>query len=102
MKKVLILSTLLVSMSSFATDCTSVDEAINKYRIGFIDQMELSEVIDCNLNEVTTLKTLCNTKVGLKKDQLMTAVKMYDVGMITKEELDQVKVDLEASRDNCK
>lgn len=64
---------------------------IAKFKVGAVDQLTLNEAIDCNLTMATTSRELCNTKKGLKQDQLKIKTRMFDVGLITAEELELAK-----------
>lgn len=90
---------LLASTSIFAQKCESVDQMIAKFKVGVVDQLALNEAVDCNLEIATTSREFCNTKKGLKQDQLKIKSRMFDVGLITSEELELAKQDLlDASR----
>lgn len=101
MKTVFLALSVLVSVSSFASHCESVDLMFKKYDVGLVSELDLADTINCNLQKVTTAKTLCNTKIGLKRDQVDGKIRMYNVGLITRSELDRAQDDLIEAINSC-
>jgi len=102
MMKKLVLIFLAFSSISIYANCESVDAVLAKYKYGLTGALELSEVIDCQLRESTPPKTLCNSKIGLKRDQLEVKIKMFEFGMLTKAELDKANNELTEVEEQCK
>lgn len=92
----------LLGFSTFAGNCESVDAALVEYKLGFLNSTELSKIIECNLTTVTSPKTLCHTKVGLQKDQLIIVQRMYDYGMVSLGELKEAKATYSTAKESCK
>ncbi len=101
MKKLLIGLSLLASLPALASSCPSVDEQIKAHSVGLVSHVEVLDAIDCNLNEISSAKSLCNTKIGIKKDNLQHALKAYNVGMITEQELTEARKEVAIQTLNC-
>ncbi|GEM_PF-5897117 len=96
-----ILMTILVLAMNSANACESVDTTIKKYEYGFSSAIDLAKSIECNLNKVTSVRQLCNTKVGLKKDELEFAKKQFDVGLVTRSTVDNLREEYQDLYNEC-
>lgn len=92
---------LISSFSALANECASVDQTLRAYEVGMATSTDITYAIECNLAQVTSTKTLCETKIGLNKDQLNIVESQYEVGLVVKDVVDQAKANLAAVEEAC-
>lgn len=99
--KLLITISILISSSVFALECPSVDIQLKKYDVGLASQKDISNAISCNFDKYVSKTGLCETRVGLKKDNLNFQLKAYEVGLVTRADVDDAKEELEETQATC-
>ena len=102
MKFLLLTFSLAFSINSFSQECKSVDLTISEYNMGFSSVNDISKAIECNLNKNLRGNKLCNTKVGLKKDQLVVAKNMLAVGLLAPGDVEDIEDELSDLEASCK
>lgn len=84
--------------------CESVDLKLAEFKVGLASPQDIAAALDCSLDEVLTgRRTLCATRLALKKENLALQEQMYDMGMgnVTKESLETLQKELQDLEDSC-
>jgi len=101
MKKLFIAFAVMASLPTFASDCESVDYQMKAYKVGLASHADVLDAMSCNLNEISSESAVCNTKIGIKKDILQQALKAYNVGLITEQQVSEARKDVAIQTLNC-
>lgn len=101
MKKVIFTLAALASLSSFATDCPSVDLAVLNHEVGG-SHIEVIEAIECKLQNVYPKQATCNTRIGIKKDKLRQLELAYaNAGLASLAEIKEARIELSETVAAC-
>ena len=95
----LILFMVFGSFAMAEQDCPSVDETIRNANIGSASSIDISQALLCHLNKANS--PLCNTRVGIYKDILLSVEERFRVGELTIEDVDKAKQDVADAVASC-
>ncbi len=80
-------------------ECPSVDETIRNANIGSATQIDLMQAVLCHLNKANS--PLCNTRVGIYKDILLSVEERFRVGELTIDDVNKAKQDVADTVASC-
>ncbi|EQC43885.1 hypothetical protein [Bacteriovorax sp. Seq25_V] len=100
MKKLMTFAMLVLSINSIA--CEAVDTTLIKFEYGMASQADVAKSIECNLNEKMGVKSLCQTKIGLKADLLKIVKSEFDYGLATQDQVDEAQEAYQRTKAACK
>ncbi|WP_127717622.1 hypothetical protein [Halobacteriovorax sp. HLS] len=95
------LCTILMLFSFNSSSCESVDDTLMKYDVGLVSHLDVLEAVQCNFKKFHVSNGVCGTRVGIKEDVVSFRLKQYDVGLITKAEVEKAKDDLKREIQKC-
>ncbi len=80
-------------------ECPSLDETVRNVNTGVASSMDIAQALLCHLNKANS--PLCNTRVGIYKDILLSVEERFRVGELTVEDVDKAKQDVANAETSC-
>lgn len=92
----------LFASPAFASEaCKSVDEALARFNQGTATAEDVVEAALCRIETSFSQKGLCNTRIGLRQDAVLIMEARFQVGEVTRGEVDAARESLRQTQAIC-